>query len=392
MDIIRKGDFADISDVPLITFKGFVDGSVHIEECRFYDEVTTTTDSQKHFPALSFQDTASPHIVNTKIYFGRSGTESHAVELLDSSAPKLDNISTYPYEARFDYTYSNAKEELTLTSSNHMIRKIRLEVVTPSDNLLNIGTVIEGKDLCGDVSLNEAGTYTLALESHKILNRNSKLYFSTSSDISDEDFKVTIITEVSNHNADAVYMNSDADVQIIDSSLTSNSTSNAVYIDTNAIGNDSFNIYDCYMKSSVNDNGAPYLVDAISQFNNAPIINCIFKGTVHNVEPAFEVYEAQRVSGKYVNDSSVSENTLWTSSKISSFIRDLFIGLDWQRSVISRTVKIPPTTPNIGDRYVLDEADELSGEWQTHINQLAEWQGESWYYYSLNSGMAGICR
>ncbi len=71
-----------------------------------------------------------------------------------------------------------------------------------------------------------------------------------------------------------------------------------------------------------------------------------------------------------------------------SYVDALINGLDWQESVISKSVAIPPGSPTLGDRYIIPVG--ATGVWSTHINKITEWNGSSWNYIIPNEGYASL--
>jgi len=57
--------------------------------------------------------------------------------------------------------------------------------------------------------------------------------------------------------------------------------------------------------------------------------------------------------------------------------------LEWQKGVLSKDVSEPPSSPTIGDRYLLLNP---SGGWSGHTNQIAEYDGSSWIFFTPSEG------
>ena len=68
------------------------------------------------------------------------------------------------------------------------------------------------------------------------------------------------------------------------------------------------------------------------------------------------------------------------------YVDALVQGLDWQESVKDRDLTEPPTTPNVGDRYLV--ASGATGDWTGHDNEIAEYDGSAWQFTAPNDGMA----
>lgn len=61
-------------------------------------------------------------------------------------------------------------------------------------------------------------------------------------------------------------------------------------------------------------------------------------------------------------------------------------GLDWQASVLDKDLSDPPGAPNLGDRYIV--APVGINAWVGHDNDIAEWNGANWDFFSPDEGTA----
>jgi len=61
-------------------------------------------------------------------------------------------------------------------------------------------------------------------------------------------------------------------------------------------------------------------------------------------------------------------------------------GLDWQDSVISKSISTPPGSPTTGDRYIVGAS--ATGAWAGQDNNITEYNGTSWDFYTVNEGFA----
>jgi len=93
-----------------------------------------------------------------------------------------------------------------------------------------------------------------------------------------------------------------------------------------------------------------------------------------------------KVDGKDVDDSQTSTAYLWTAGKIISYITGKLNGLDWQESVITKGLAVPPTSPSAGDRYIVHSSG--SGDWTGQDNNIAEWDGSAWNFIIPDEGTA----
>jgi len=60
-------------------------------------------------------------------------------------------------------------------------------------------------------------------------------------------------------------------------------------------------------------------------------------------------------------------------------------GLDWQESVITQVEEDPTSiSPSEGDRYIVPSSG--TGDWSSHVGEIAEWDGSQWTYILPNEG------
>jgi hypothetical protein len=78
----------------------------------------------------------------------------------------------------------------------------------------------------------------------------------------------------------------------------------------------------------------------------------------------------------YFKDPADVENKIAYLSDIT--------GLDWQDSVLDKDLTAPPGAPSAGDRYIV--AAGATGAWAGKDDDLTEWNGASWDFYTPNEG------
>jgi len=71
-----------------------------------------------------------------------------------------------------------------------------------------------------------------------------------------------------------------------------------------------------------------------------------------------------------------------------SYVDALIQGLDWQESVLDKDLTTPPTLGggDAGKRYLIPSG--ASAPWDTHQDEIAEWDGAAWVYSSPTEGFA----
>ena len=58
---------------------------------------------------------------------------------------------------------------------------------------------------------------------------------------------------------------------------------------------------------------------------------------------------------------------------------------EWQKSVKDKDLSTPPTSPSVGDRYIV--ASSATGDWSGHDDEIAQWNGSSWDFTEPLEGM-----
>jgi hypothetical protein len=88
---------------------------------------------------------------------------------------------------------------------------------------------------------------------------------------------------------------------------------------------------------------------------------------------------------RQINDSGTGPTDLWSAQKIRNEIELAKRGMEFQDSVKSRTTTAPPSSPTVGDRYIVPVSG-ASGAWSGQANKIAEWNGSSWSFYTPAEG------
>lgn len=81
-------------------------------------------------------------------------------------------------------------------------------------------------------------------------------------------------------------------------------------------------------------------------------------------------------SGYTLNDSGTATTDLWSANKIQAAIDQGFDASLYENPVIDRDLTAPPGSPSSGDRYIV--AATATGDWASHENDIAEYNGSSW--------------
>lgn len=74
-----------------------------------------------------------------------------------------------------------------------------------------------------------------------------------------------------------------------------------------------------------------------------------------------------------------------TDAANKDYVDSAVQGLVWQEPIINE-LDTPPVTPTTGDRYLVIAT--ATGAWAGHENDIAEWDGDSWVFYTPEDGWA----
>lgn len=142
--------------------------------------------------------------------------------------------------------------------------------------------------------------------------------------------------------------------------------------------------------------------------NNDPVIRNTNTGEEITLTTPIDLSVALTVAGALTADSADITNTMSAGTAdvdtltatdatvansptaendvaIKSYVDSVAQGLDWQDSVLDE-LNDPPASPATGDRYLVD--DNPTGDWSGHPNEIAEWDGSAWEFFTPNEGWA----
>jgi len=106
----------------------------------------------------------------------------------------------------------------------------------------------------------------------------------------------------------------------------------------------------------------------------------------YNVDVSSKGFNADMVDGKHVNDDASDDSSLWTAQKIVAYVQSCVSGTtSFQDPVIDRDLCTPPSSPNVGDRYLVCPSGATDA-WAGHENEIAEWDGSSWVFQTPSEG------
>ncbi|CAM4015118.1 DUF2793 domain-containing protein [Geobacillus stearothermophilus] len=87
---------------------------------------------------------------------------------------------------------------------------------------------------------------------------------------------------------------------------------------------------------------------------------------------------------RQINDAGTGPTDLWSAQKIRNEIELAKRNIEPQASVKNRITTTPPTTPAVGDRYIIPSG--ATGAWSGQTGKIAEWNGSAWDLYTPQTG------
>lgn len=87
---------------------------------------------------------------------------------------------------------------------------------------------------------------------------------------------------------------------------------------------------------------------------------------------------------RMINDSGTASTDLWSAQKIRNEIELAKHNIEPQASVKDIQLATPPATPAVGDRYIIPAG--ATDAWSGKTNQIAEWNGAAWDFYTPQIG------
>lgn len=131
-------------------------------------------------------------------------------------------------------------------------------------------------------------------------------------------------------------------------------------------------------------NGATYAKVKLSELTNGQV-NRLSDGTTTVTVAVINTHINDAVKHRVINDSGTSNIDLWSAQKIRNEIELAKHNIEPQASVKDKDLLTPPGTPTVGDRYIV-ASGTATGTWVSKNNQIAEWNGSSWNFYSPSTG------
>lgn len=114
-------------------------------------------------------------------------------------------------------------------------------------------------------------------------------------------------------------------------------------------------------------------------------VNKVSDGTNTKTAAEIKTHVDDVTKHRVINDSSTSITDLWSAQKIKNEIELAKHNIEPQASVKDQNLLSPPTTPVIGDRYII-AAGTATGAWAGKNTQIAEWDGTTWQFYVPQTG------
>ncbi len=390
LEIIREGTFTT-SEHSMVEFSGLVDDSVHLEECRFYDRGSASSSELHSFPLFSFEDAASPEVLNCWGQYGAAGTYSHGIVLSGAGAsPKIEGCTLKPASVRKVYVYDSGELSFSpVMGKPYQVRSCVLSVLTSHAGASAVLKFSGSETAFATLSLESTGTQTVEIAGDllEVREAGEGVDVEVIGAVGDGDFTLTFLSDVVFANSSAVKVETKAGFMLFDCIFYATNAAPAMSIELEDVDGVLFKIHESYFERALGEGSerGDVVVSSIL-FDPSPVYNCTVSGSLYNISFKHYVVEADSVMGCVVNDEGVhSDTVLWTSERINSFVRSLVQGLDWQASVISRSFTVPPYSVE-GDRYLIPVG--ATGAWADHVNQIAEYtSADTWWFCTLSTGM-----
>lgn len=113
-------------------------------------------------------------------------------------------------------------------------------------------------------------------------------------------------------------------------------------------------------------------------------VNKVSDGTNTKTAAQIKAHIDDATMHRKINDSGEGATDLWSAQKIRNEIELAKRNIEPQASVKNRTTTTPPSSPAIGDRYIIPSS--ATGAWSGKANQIAEYASSGWTYYTPEVG------
>jgi len=126
--------------------------------------------------------------------------------------------------------------------------------------------------------------------------------------------------------------------------------------------------------------GATYAKVKKTEITNGQVIR-ISDGTNTVTAAAANTHINDATKHRLINDAGIAITDLWSAQKINNAIELAKHNIEPQASVKDQNLVTPPASGQvIGDRYIIPTG--ATGVWLSKTNQIAEWDGTTWQYYT----------
>lgn len=131
----------------------------------------------------------------------------------------------------------------------------------------------------------------------------------------------------------------------------------------------------------------PYNHDKYGDADVAPLIaaHAANEDAHHNKDHTHSEYVNKDGSVSFEAPVSGVTPTISTHLVTKNYADTLISNLKWKEPVVDDQTT-PPVSPILGERYIVLPTG--TGDWSGHDNEIAEWNGSSWTFYSPVEGWA----
>ena len=112
-------------------------------------------------------------------------------------------------------------------------------------------------------------------------------------------------------------------------------------------------------------------------------VNKVSDGTNAKTAAEIKTHIDDAAKHRLINDNSEAVTSLWSAQKIRNEVELAKRNIEPQASVKNRTTTVPPSSPALGERYIIPSG--ATEAWSGKTNQIAEYS-TTWTYYTPEVG------
>jgi hypothetical protein len=236
---------------------------------------------------------SSAPVFNACDFAGGSEATENAIRIVDSAAPIFNGGRAGPVPITgLTWAYDDANNgrfrpegdaKYIYAAHPYLLYSMIVEVVTATvGETVDIGTTVGGHEIAEDISIGTVGNIVAAI-TNVDLAANAYMYATPSAAIADGTIKIHY-NIIYNNAADVILIDSVGRVRISGMSILANGASDGISISIAAVAANKMQIDHCLIETL--DVANQKSIDADAAYNDAPIYQCVLKGSLNNVTPA----------------------------------------------------------------------------------------------------------